>query len=139
MSEPYIAKNYMATSLVTFTPDMDIYEAAALLIDNRISGAPVVNEKGKIVGLLSEQDCLKVILNRGMHDLPSGTVSDFMSPKECIVSVTPDTGIFEIAEMFVKYKFRRFPVVEYGNLVGLISKRDLLSAIKDMRKSFKKS
>lgn len=127
----------MARSLTTFTPGMDIYEAAGLLLENRISGAPVIDAKGKLVGLLSEQDCLKVIMTTGMYNLPPGTVADYMT-KENIVTITPDLSIFELAEMFMKYKFRRFPVVEHGRLVGQVSKRDLLSAIKDMRKGVKK-
>jgi len=136
MSEPLIAKNYMATQLVTFTPEMDIYQAASLLLENRISGAPVVDEKGKLVGLLSEQDCLREILAKGMHDTPPGKVADYMSTD--ITTIPPDMSIFKIAELFVQLRFRRFPVVDHSKLVGLVSKRDLLLAIKDMRKGWKK-
>lgn len=136
MSEPLIAKNYMATQLVTFTPEMDIYEAASILLENRISGAPVVDEKGKLVGLLSEQDCLREILAKGMHDTPPGKVADYMSTD--ITTIPPDMSIFKIAELFIQLRFRRFPVVDRSKLVGLVSKRDLLLALKDMRKGWKK-
>lgn len=136
MSEPFIAKNYMASQLVTFAPDTDIYEAAQTLLENGISGAPVVDEKGKLCGLFSEHDCLREILAKGMHDMPPGKVKDYMSTD--IMTITPDMSIFRIAEMFVKHRVRRFPVVEHGRLVGQVSKRDLLGAIKDMRKGWKK-
>ncbi len=136
MSESFIARDYMATHLVTFSPEMDIYEAAAVLLENRISGAPVVDSHGKLLGLLSEQDCLREILAKGMHDMPPGKVADYMSTD--IVTINPDMSIFKIAEMFVQHRFRRFPVVEHGRLVGQISKRDLLAAIKDMRKGWEK-
>ena len=61
-------RDYMAANLVTLSPDMEILRAIHSLVENRISGAPVVDERGNLVGVLSEQDCMRVALNAGYHE-----------------------------------------------------------------------
>lgn len=124
-------KDYMAASLVTFTPEMDVMEAIALLLEKGISGAPVVDKLGDIVGILSEKDCLRVALQAGYNQERAGRVSEFMSPK--VVTVDADTSIMDVAKMFLESPFKRYPVVDDGNrLVGQISRSDVLKAIDAM-------
>ena len=121
-------KDYMAASLVTFTPEMDVMEAIALLLEKGISGAPVVDKLGDIVGILSEKDCLRVALQAGYNQERAGRVSEFMSPN--VVTVDADTSIMDVAKMFLESPFKRYPVVDDGNrLVGQISRSDVLKAI----------
>lgn len=121
-------KDYMTANLETFSPDMDVMEAISRLIEKGISGAPVVDRLGNIVGMLSEKDCLRVALNAGYNQQMAGRVSEYMSPN--VVTVDSDASIVDVAKMFLDSPFKRYPVVDDGNrLVGQISRSDVLKAI----------
>ncbi|MFQ6610338.1 MAG: CBS domain-containing protein [Fidelibacterota bacterium] len=129
-------KDYMTTSIVKLSANMDIYESIDLLLKYKISGAPVENESGHLIGVLSERDCLRVMANGSFHDLPGAVVSDYMSKK--IFTLQMDNDIFQAADTFLHHKFRRIPIVDKKNrLVGQISRRDVLRAIQDAAKSSK--
>jgi CBS domain-containing protein len=119
---------YMATDLITFRPDQEIGEVIQSLMKNKISGAPVLNEKRELVGMISEQDCLRVIIDSVYHNQPISKqlVRDYMAKD--IISVPIDADVVDVADMFLKYRHRRFPVVENGVLKGQVSKRDILRA-----------
>lgn len=124
-------KDYMASSLVTFTPDTGILEAIHLLLSNRISGAPVVDKLGNIVGILSEKDCLRVALASSYYEEPGGKVHEYMTPQ--VKTVDAEASLVDVAELFLQTNFRRFPVVADGNrLVGQISRRDVLRALEQV-------
>ena len=117
----------MATRLVTFTPDMNIHEAIRILLEKRISGAPVVDADGALVGMLSKKDCLKIVFSSQYHDDWGGPVRDFMNmPVE-----TLDAGLdlVSAAQLFLASHFRRFPVLRDGRLVGQVSRYDILKAL----------
>ena len=124
------AKDYMSTELLTFTPDMELMSAINQLAKRRISGAPVLDAGGKIVGLLSEKDCLKVCVTAGYEGVPGGLVQEYMSTK--VVTVDVDASLLEVASMFVGSAFKRYPVMRDGKLVGQISRSDVLRAINDL-------
>ena len=124
-------KDYMTKSLVTFTPDMGVLRAIQMLVEQRISGAPVLDEQGNLVGILSEKDCMKVALSAGYHGEWGGRVSEYMS--EGVEAVEVDTSILEVAEKFMKGEVRRYPVVKENRLVGQISRRDVLRALATLR------
>ncbi|MCG8394568.1 MAG: CBS domain-containing protein [Pseudomonadales bacterium] len=121
--------DYMSRRLITVTAQMSVHEAIRLLLENRISGAPVVDDSGNLIGIFSESDCLKGALEASYHDTEIGTVKEYMSVD--IQSVSPDTSILDAAEMFLADHRRRLPVVDNGKLVGQISRRDLLRAMDD--------
>lgn len=123
-------KDYMATGLITLTPEMGVMEAVQKFLDYRISGAPVVDERGNMIGMLSEKDCLKVVLNAAYYEEMGGTVSDFMMKD--VITIDASTGIVEVAEMFIKSSFRRYPVVSDDKLIGQISRRDVLKALEKL-------
>lgn len=125
-----LVKDYMAQSLVTFTPDMDVLDAVAMLCKHRIAGAPVVDKTGTLIGILSEADCLKVTLNAGYHGIWGGPVSDFMSTN--VKTVDANMSIIDLAELFMSSRFRRFPVMDENRLVGQVSRRDVLRALEDL-------
>lgn len=120
-------KDYMTRSVITLKPESTIFEAADTFIKKKISGAPIIDDDHKLVGILSEWDCLGIILKGGLEEFPSGKVSEYMS--ESVVTVTPDTGLFEVTQLFIDKRYHRIPVVQNDKLVGIISRRDLLSAI----------
>jgi len=120
-------KDVMTTQVTTFLPEMEVMEAVRIMVEQRISGAPVVDHDRKIVGMLTEKDCLKVVLNAGYYDDWGGRVDTFMNP--IVVSVDADTNIVALAEKFIAGPYRRFPVVHHDQLVGQISRHDILRAI----------
>lgn len=91
-------KEFMSASLVSFSPDTDIFAAIKLLVGRGVSGAPVLDQFGNIIGMLSERDCMKVALNAAYHDEFGGRVSDFMTRNP--VSVDAAASILEVAEIF---------------------------------------
>ena len=122
-------RKYMATDLITFQPGDDIDQAIKTILNNKISGAPVIDQKGTLVGMLSESDCIKTIIEGPYNNLPggTGTVADYMSRK--VVTIDIDKTILELAYEFSNTPYRRFPVTERGKLVGQISRSDILRAI----------
>jgi CBS domain-containing protein len=122
MRDAKTAKDIMTTKVVTVKPSTSIEDAARLLVRRKISGVPVVDEKDKtkVVGILTEADLLAA---------PSGakTVAEVM--KKRVVSVSPDTSVDEIAEILVKKKIKRVPVIDAGKLVGIVSRIDVLRTI----------
>ena len=119
----------MAANLIYLKEDMDVYLAIGLLLKNNISGAPVVDENDDICGILSEKDCLRIFANGSIYNMPSGAVSRFMT--QAVVTVSPETDLFSVADIFLKHNYRRLPVIKGKKLVGQISRRDVLRAIQD--------
>jgi CBS domain-containing protein len=120
----YQAKDAMTTDMVTVSPDSTIEEAMRLLIDERISGAPVVDQHGKLIGIISEYQLLEVVYD---PELKAQHVSDFMTRN--VITVDADALLASVANMFVLHRIRRLPVVQNGQLVGVVARRDLLKYI----------
>jgi CBS domain-containing protein len=120
----------MTAKLITLARDMDIHLAIKTLLDNRISGAPVVDERGDLVGVLSKKDCFKVAFSASYHKDWGGRVGDYMTAE--VQTIDADTDIVEVAELFLKNPFRRYPVMSDERLVGQISRHDVLKALKDL-------
>jgi CBS domain-containing protein len=119
----------MARKLVTFTPRTNVVEALTALLDNRISGAPVVDDDGRLLGMLSEIDILTVMIQDCYYNEGLGIVADYMHTP--VDTVEADTDIFSLSERFVREHRRRYPVVQDGKLVGQVSRRDVLRAARD--------
>ena len=129
------AGDIMATSLITLGPDVSIFNAIRVLVGRSISGAPVVDEDGAMIGVLSELDCLRVLSSDEFyagHQEEAGTVKHFMTGPGQTIPV--DLGIYAIAHYFLTLPVRRLPVIENGRLVGQVSRRDVLVGIEAMVK-----
>lgn len=122
-------RDYMSRNLVTFTPGTELFSAIHQLLKHRLSSASVVDSSGKLVGVLSEKDCLKVALLAGFDGSPAGLVEEFMTREAVTVDV--DDNLLDIANRFIDSSFRRFPVTENGKLIGEIVRADILRAIDD--------
>lgn len=120
-------RDHMATRLVVLDPDMEIARAAHLLVRNDISGAPVVDATGRLVGILTERDCMRAVVQAGYYGTPGALVRDLMTPDP--ETVGPDDNIFDLARRFIDSKYRRYPVLDGDRLVGLISRRDVMRAL----------
>jgi CBS domain-containing protein len=115
-------------NMVTFRPDQSIQEVIATIIEKKISGAPVLDDHRHLVGIISEKDCLRILVDQGYHNLPSETrrVSDYMTVE--VRTLSPQTNVVDAAIEFLNSHFRRFPVVENGAMIGQVSRRDILKA-----------
>ena len=130
MIQSIMVKDYMSASLVTFAPDMDVMNAIDVLVKNRISGAPVIDDHGNLIGLLSEKDCMKVAIQAGYYEELGGRVADYMTKN--VITVESESSVLEVAKLFMEKGPRRYPVVEDNRLVGQISRRDVLRALTEM-------
>lgn len=113
-----MAKEIMTAEVVTVSSAATIRQAANLLTRQQISGAPVLDGRGRIVGIVSEAD---IVAKRGAH------VADIMSKKVC--SVDEATSIEEIAAIMTTRKINRVPVVRGNKLIGVVSRADLVAAV----------
>jgi len=150
------AKDIMATDLITVTPDMDISRAAKILLDHRINGVPVVDDGGRLVGILCQSDLItqqKKLpiptlftfldglirltsmkqIEKQVSKIAALTVSEAMTPEP--VTVQPDTGIETVASLMVDNNFHTLPVVKDSDLVGIIGKEDVLRTLLSTYKS----
>ena len=128
------ARDIMTTSLVTLEPQTSLLEAMKTLTRRGISGAPVVDGNGRLIGILSEADCLRAIASAEFHaeqHFEETPVRSYMTP--ALFTVEPETGIYRIAQQFLEKPVRRLPVVEGDVLLGQVSRRDVLRGIARMR------
>jgi len=129
------ARDYMATKLVTFRPETDLFDAISALREYKLSAFPVIDAEGGLVGILSEVDCLRAILSQTYHEEEMGSgghISDYMS---MLVDTVPhDADIIAVSDIFIAKGRRCLPVVKSGKLVGMISRSDVLRAVEDFAK-----
>ena len=132
--KPLVSKNMMGiTKLVTFSPDAPILSALDTLLGKRITWAPVLDDTGKVVGLIDDKGCLNILLGSGYYNHPvcKETVSSNMPNVKKTIPI--DIDIFMAANMFLTTPYKRLQIVdEYNNLAGQIRRRDILWAIKDL-------
>ena len=121
------------SKMITFKPEQPIQDVIKIIVDKKNSGAPVLNDQGGLVGLISEKDCLRIIVDQAYNNLPAETrkVSDYMTAK--VQSLSPKTNVVEAAKEFLNSPFRRFTIVENGKLIGQVSRRDILTAAQNMK------
>ncbi|MGE0621727.1 MAG: CBS domain-containing protein [Pseudomonadales bacterium] len=127
--QPQRVRDYMTRTPFTVPPDMEIMRAVGLLVTEDLSGFPVVNDAGELLGMLTERDIIRVGIQAGYFDEIVGSVGDYMTRE--LETVHPDESLIDVAERFVTSSHRRFPVVEDGRLVGLLCRRDVLRALTD--------
>lgn len=153
-----LVKNYMNKEVVWFKPSDSIFTVAEKFYKNHISGAPVV-DNGKVVGIISETDIIKFMrisipdaseavaephlltlllaglvkgqieLKRELKRLAEVEVKDLMCDK--VVSITSDQSVIDAANIICKHKVNRLPVIDDGELVGIITRADLIKALID--------
>ena len=132
MNIHYSIRDFMATELITFSPDTQIETAIEIFLANKISGAPVIDDAGNLVGILSEKDCMKTLFESSYYNNLGGHVKEYMSTE--LITVDVHDTLSNIANKFIQSRFRRFPVMEGEKLVGQISRRDVLRAMDKLSK-----
>lgn len=121
------ARDIMNRRVQTLPADSDVGAAMETLLASGHSGAPVVDDRGAPVGVLSEHDCIQVFIHAIAEGWPAGRVKDHMTTEVDVVS--PAEDLLTLATRFAKGRHRRLLVAEEGRLVGLICRRDLLQAL----------
>ncbi len=122
-----LVRDHMDRHVPTLRPETDILDAVGFLLEKRITGAPVVDRAGRLVGILSEKDCLRLVAAGVEGNLPHGNVENFMSPNP--ETIPPQMDVYFAAGIFLKRTFRRLLVVDDGKLVGAITRFDILRVI----------
>jgi len=143
-------KDIMTKELITVSPETEIVHATKLLLENRINGVPVTDETGKLVGILCQSDLIAqqkklpvpsffsfldglITLTSMKHfekevqKIAAITVAQAMTPNP--VTVRPDTDIEAVAALMVDNNFHTIPVVDEGELVGIVGKEDILRTL----------
>ncbi|WP_432736228.1 CBS domain-containing protein [Maridesulfovibrio sp. FT414] len=144
------AKDIMTSGALTLEPESDVATAAKLLLEKHLNGVPVVDQEGKLVGVICQSDLVaqqKSVsmpslftildgfisftsnedLEREVNKIAATKVAHAMTPNP--VTITPETGIEQIADLMVERKLYTLPVVEDGKLVGVVGKEDVLKTL----------
>jgi CBS domain-containing protein len=143
-------KDIMTTEIITVSPETEIVQATKLLLENRINGVPVLDESGRLVGILCQSDLIaqqrklpipsfftlldglipltsEKQIDKQVRKIAAVTVAEAMTPNP--VTVQPDTNIEEVAALMVDRNFHTIPVVDEGKLVGIVGKEDILRTL----------
>jgi CBS domain-containing protein len=123
-----LVSDYMTKKLITFKPDQSVLEVMNTLIKYRISGGPVVNDKGELVGIISEGDCIKQLSESRYFNMPLTETKVETYMVENVETIEANMNIFDAANKFLNSKRRRFPIIKDGKLIGQISQHDILKA-----------
>jgi CBS domain-containing protein len=137
------ARDLMSTEVITISPKATVIEAAKKMLDHRVSGLPVVDDRDRLIGVISEGDLLRRIeigTDPGMSGSPfslelareflkahSQDVEDVMTAK--VASVLENTGLREIANLMQLMRLKRLPVTNHGKVVGVVSRADVIRVL----------
>jgi len=146
------ARDVMVAPVITLKPSATVQEAAKLFMERHISAAPVVDEQGKVVGIVSEGDLLHRVeagtetrrpwwlrllaseetVARDYIKAHSRRVEDVMTRN--VISITPETPLQEVADLLESKRIKRVPVLSNGQLVGIVSRANIVQAVASVRK-----
>ena len=124
-----LVRDCISRKVVSFDVKDDVGDVVAVLLENKITGAPVLDQNKNVIGFVSEQDCIKEMLNTAFYCDLTANAGDVM--KGDVLTVEADLPIAELAEKLTLAKPRVYPVVEHGKLVGIISRSDVLQELYD--------
>jgi CBS domain-containing protein len=143
------ARDVMVSNVITVDPNASVQEAARILLTNHISALPVVDQNGKLIGIISEGDLvqrveletepcrswwLELVAGRSKEAMAleyvksrSRKVADVMTTE--VITSAPDTPLRDIATLLEKHRIKRVPVLEGERIVGLVSRANLVQAL----------
>ena len=124
-----VVRDCMSRKVVSFDIKDDVGDVVAVLLENKITGAPVLDENQNVIGFIPEQDCIKEMLNTAFYCDLTANAGDVM--KTNVLTVEPDMAISELADQLTTNKPKMYPVVENGKLVGIVSRSDVLQELYD--------
>lgn len=118
------ARDVMTREVITIDPEAGLDEAIRTLVDNKISGMPVCDAAGAIIGMISERDILNFMFS---GNLKATTVKEAMSTT--VISFSPDADLEKLCLAMGEKQLRRIPIVEGGKLVGIVSRRSIIRTV----------
>lgn len=124
-----LVKDYMQPAAHAISVKANTAEVVERLLKSGLTGIPVIDESEAVVGFISEQDCIKEMLNDAFFCEEPASVRKLMTEK--VLTVTPNTSIVELAQTMMREKPKNYPVVSDGKLVGIINRRHVLQALID--------
>jgi CBS domain-containing protein len=116
-----IARDIMTRKVYTTCAEASVQEVAQLLSRKNISGVPVIDKDGKMIGIVTEADIIGKVDREGLR------AADIMSPE--IIAVDEETRVGEIAMLLTEHRIKRVPVVQHGKLVGIVCRADIVHAV----------
>lgn len=122
--------DFMDKSWPTIAMETNILQALNIICDNEVTGLIVVDRDMRVLGLVSEKDCLKYTLDLKYYNHGPGTVGDYMA--KSLITIRPSDSLMYTAELFIKNHFQIYPVVEDGFLKGVVTRRMLVKEIQKM-------
>ncbi|PKG42440.1 CBS domain-containing protein [Psychroflexus sp. MES1-P1E] len=127
-AEKITVRDCMSQNMILFNKAQSIIEVVEILIKFRVSGGPVVDDQKRVIGIISEGDCVKQISESRYYNMPMEDVSVEKYMSKDVNTISPDVSLFDAANLFLKSKRRRFPVVENDRIIGIVSQKDILRA-----------
>ena len=115
------AKDVMSQVVISVSPDDSLSEAMEIIVENQVSGLPVIGPDGRLAGIISEMDRIKI---RDLDLSDDARVADHMT--HGVITVDEKSNLNQIAELLVRTGVRRLPVVSNGRVVGIVNRRDLV-------------
>jgi CBS domain-containing protein len=145
-----LAKDIMTKDVITVRPEEKVEKVARILVDNKISGIPVVDENNYVLGIITEKDLMikaselkvpfyltlfdsiiflenPIRFNNDIKKYTASHVKDAMTSK--VIAVEEDTTVSEVVSIMLKHRINRVPVVRHGKLIGIISRNDILKSL----------
>jgi CBS domain-containing protein len=122
------ARTIMKTNVISIDKGTEIYDAIRIMVENNVTGLPVTNEDQTLAGVITEKDVLRLLYDS--EDLP-GTVEGFMTRE--VTSFDQEDSLLDIVDSFINNHFRRVPILDEGKLVGIISRKDIIAYILELR------
>ncbi|UJS24569.1 CBS domain-containing protein [Thiothrix winogradskyi] len=126
-------RHYMSNRLATLYENQDMREAVDIFTDRNLFGGAVMDNRGNLVGILSVTDCIDAALRSGYHSGWRGTIGEKMSRD--VRTVDAEDSILDVAKMFMDDHYRRYPVVDDNRVVGVITRLDVLKALRTIGES----
>ncbi len=122
-----LARDIMVRNIIALRPEQEVCDAIGILLKNHITGAPVVDQQGRYLGLFSEKSSLSALLGMEYENIPSTEVRNFIDAASPVLSEEAD--LLSIADIFLNEPYRRLPVIRNADeLVGLVCRYDVLKA-----------
>jgi CBS domain-containing protein len=118
------AKDIMQKELITVKKDCTIFDAVKIMVKDKISALPVVDDQMNLVGIITEKDMMKLLYN---FENSKCKVCEFMT--EAPITFEPTTSLLDICDCLINSSFRRVPIVSGKKLVGIISRRNVIEYI----------
>lgn len=120
-------KDHMNGTKLAFPAEMDVLRAIHQLIEFKLSGAPVIDHHGNLIGFLSEKDCMKVALNAAYQGEAAGRVDEYMHAS--VQTIDYEASIIDVAQTFLATSYKCLPVIKENRLVGSITRQNILKAL----------